>query len=52
MALQATAAGRAPGDNRQAILSFHGMTKRFGGTLAVDDIALDLYPGEILALEG
>ena len=33
MALQATAASRAP-DNRQAILSFHGMTKRFGGTRA------------------
>jgi ribose transport system ATP-binding protein len=51
MALQATAASRAP-DNRQAILSFHGMTKRFGGTLAVDRIDLDLYPGEILALLG
>jgi ribose transport system ATP-binding protein len=51
MALQATAAGRAP-DNPQAILSFHGMSKRFGGTLAVDGIDLDLYPGEILALLG
>ena len=40
MALQATAASRAP-DNPQAILSFHGMTKRFGGTLAVDGIDLD-----------
>ena len=51
MALQATAASRAP-DNPQAILSFHGMTKRFGGTLAVDGIDLALYPGEILALLG
>jgi ABC-type sugar transport system ATPase subunit len=51
MALQATAGSRAP-DNHQAILSFHGMTKRFGGTLAVDAINLDLFPGEILALLG
>jgi ribose transport system ATP-binding protein len=51
MALPATAASRAP-DNPQAILSFHGMSKRFGGTLAVDGIDLDLYPGEILALLG
>ncbi|MGH6917032.1 MAG: ATP-binding cassette domain-containing protein, partial [Geminicoccaceae bacterium] len=28
------------------------MTKRFGGTLAVDDIDLALFPGEILALLG
>jgi len=52
MALPATAGSRAPEDNPQAILSFHGMTKRFGGTLAVDGIDLALYPGEILALLG
>jgi ribose transport system ATP-binding protein len=52
MALQATAGSRAPENNRHPILSFHGMTKRFGGTLAVDDIDLALYPGEILALLG
>jgi ribose transport system ATP-binding protein len=51
MALPAAAASRAP-DKPQAILSFHGMTKRFGGTLAVDGIDLDLHPGEILALLG
>jgi ribose transport system ATP-binding protein len=52
MALQATARSRAPENNRQSILSFHGMTKRFGGTLAVDNIDLNLFPGEILALLG
>ncbi len=41
MALRGTAASRAP-DKPQPILSFHGMTKRFGGTLAVDRIDLDL----------
>jgi ribose transport system ATP-binding protein len=52
MALEASAAGRARNGNRHAILSFHGMTKRFGGTLAADGIDLDLFPGEILALLG
>ena len=36
----------------QPVLSFHGMTKRFGGTVAVDNLDLDLFPGEILALLG
>jgi ribose transport system ATP-binding protein len=35
-----------------AILSFRGITKRFGGTLAVDGIDLDVRKGEILALLG
>jgi ribose transport system ATP-binding protein len=34
------------------ILRFRGVTKRFGGTLAVDDIDLDLRPGEVHALLG
>jgi ribose transport system ATP-binding protein len=52
MALQASAMGLAPDRSRQPVLSFHGMTKRFGGTLAADGIDLDLFPGEILALLG
>src|ERR1700736_490 len=35
-----------------AILSFRGVTKRFGGTLAVREIDLDIRQGEIHALLG
>ena len=35
-----------------AILEFCGLCKAFGGTLAVDDIRLDVRHGEILALLG
>jgi ribose transport system ATP-binding protein len=34
------------------VLSLRGMTKAFGGTLAVADVDLDLHRGEILALLG
>src|SRR5215212_1947953 len=34
------------------VLSLLGMTKAFGGTLAVDAVGFDLFPGEILALLG
>ncbi len=37
---------------KPAILSFRGMRKVFGGTVAVDDVSLDVYPGEVLALLG
>jgi ribose transport system ATP-binding protein len=34
------------------VLSFCDISKRFGGTVAVDGVDLDLFPGEVLALLG
>jgi ribose transport system ATP-binding protein len=38
--------------NAAPVLSLRGMTKSFGGTLAIDNVDLDLHRGEILALLG
>ncbi len=37
---------------RQVVLSARGLRKSFGGVVAVDDVDLDLYDGEILGLIG
>jgi branched-chain amino acid transport system ATP-binding protein len=53
--LPATAAREprvAPGAGSEIVLSTQGLTKRFGGVLAVDDVDLDLRKGEILGLIG
>ena len=34
------------------LLRFSRVSKRFGGTVAVNDVSLDLHAGEILALLG
>jgi rhamnose transport system ATP-binding protein len=34
------------------VLSMTGVSKRFGGTQALDDVSLTLYPGEVHALVG
>lgn len=39
-------------DASQALLQVRGLTRRFGGNLAVDAIDFDIRPGELLALIG
>ena len=39
-------------DSRHAVLSARGLYQRFGGVVAVDDVDLDLWQGEILGLLG
>jgi ABC-type sugar transport system ATPase subunit len=41
---------RAEGTN--PLVSAHGITRYFGGVVAVNDITLDFYPGEVVALVG
>ena len=36
----------------EAMLSVKNLVKRFGGLTAVNDVSLDLYPGEVLGLVG
>ena len=36
----------------EPVLTAVGVSKRFGGVTALDDVALDLYPGEVHALVG
>ena len=36
----------------EAILQCVNLTKRFGGLVAVDDVSLDLFPGEVVGLVG
>ncbi len=42
----------APLDSHDAVLSARGLYQRFGGVVAVDDVDLDLFRGEILGLLG
>lgn len=38
--------------NTQPLLSVRGLTMRFGGLLAVNNVEMDLHPGEIVSLIG
>jgi branched-chain amino acid transport system ATP-binding protein len=42
----------SPPDSHHTVLSARGLYQRFGGVVAVDDVDLDLYRGEILGLLG
>ena len=37
---------------KQPVLSARGICKNFGGVVAAENIAFDLYPGEIMGLIG
>ncbi|WP_373778555.1 sugar ABC transporter ATP-binding protein [Glaesserella sp.] len=39
-------------ESKQPILSLQHIIKRFGGNIAVNDVSLDIYSGEIVALLG
>jgi len=39
-------------DPAAAVVRVRGITKRFGGATALDDVSLDFYPGEIHAVMG
>ena len=36
----------------QALVRFDGVSKRFGGATAVEQVSLDIFPGEFFALLG
>jgi branched-chain amino acid transport system ATP-binding protein len=40
------------GEDADPVLSTRGLTKRFGGIVAVDDVDIDLFPDQILGLIG
>ena len=46
------ASDRPVGSDSEAVLSFRHVSKRFGATLAVDDVSVDIARGEIHALVG
>ncbi|HZU79253.1 MAG TPA: ATP-binding cassette domain-containing protein [Acidimicrobiales bacterium] len=50
--VQPTAAPAADLQHRPVVLEVHGLSKRFGGITAVDDVTFDLRRGEILGLIG
>jgi ABC-type sugar transport system ATPase subunit len=42
----------ANGDRREPMLSVRNLVKRFGGLTAVNDVSLDVFPGEVVGLVG
>jgi len=44
--------GPGPAAEKRPLVRFEGIAKRFGGLAAVDDLTLDIWPGEFFALLG
>ncbi|MCW2609488.1 MAG: sugar transporter ATP-binding protein, partial [Cryptosporangiaceae bacterium] len=44
--------GRGRGAGSEPVLSFRGIDKQFGATLAVDNVDLDVHGGQVVALLG
>jgi|GEM_PF-200 len=54
-AAASTAAGNpggGPAGSREPLLKVEGLTRRFGGLVAVRDLSFEVYPGEIFAIMG
>jgi D-xylose transport system ATP-binding protein len=49
---QSTAAASGPGSGSQPLLALKGVTKSFGAVEALKDVALEIYPGEVVGLVG
>ncbi len=41
-----------PGSEQKPLIRYRNITKYFGGVLALNQVSLDLYPGQIVALVG
>ncbi|MGH3412439.1 MAG: ATP-binding cassette domain-containing protein [Marmoricola sp.] len=53
MTAQPSDRGTSPdGGDRAPILSLRGLSKHFGAVAALEDVDLDLYPGEVVGLVG
>jgi branched-chain amino acid transport system ATP-binding protein len=50
--LQSTAVNALPQMKNNPLLQITGLSKNFGGVLAVDNVSFNIYPGEIVALIG
>src|SRR5205814_1119984 len=48
----AVSAPRGNDDARRVVLATQGLTKRFAGVMALDDVSVELHDGEILGLIG
>ena len=44
--------GTAPGTSHELVLEASGVTMRFGGLTAVDDVSMKVHEGEIVGLIG